>query len=137
MKIVVDASVALKWVLDEPGSDAAIDLLSTSELAMPGIFMAEAANALWRHVTRKQIEMGEALDRLARLRSVRFETFLIEEDIEHALQLAIDLNHPIYDCLYLALALRLDTHVVTADRRFVALSGRRGDLAGRVRALTP
>lgn len=61
----------------------------------------------------------------------------IDVDIDAALQLAIDLNHPIYDCLYLALAIRLDTHVVTADRRFAALNGSRADLDGRVRTLTP
>ena len=59
----------------------------------------------------------------------------IEPLLDSALDLAIQLNHPIYDCLYLALALRHDTDVITADRRFVSAIERRPELAGRVRLL--
>ena len=49
MSIVIDASVAVKWVLDEPRSDAAL-ALRNEQLAAPALWLAEAANALWRHV---------------------------------------------------------------------------------------
>ena len=44
------------------------------------------------------------------------------------------LGHPIYDCLYLAVAIRHQTHVITADRRFAAI-GDRPEMSGRVRLL--
>src|SRR5256885_7349326 len=49
MRIVVDASVAVKWVLNEPRTDAALALCE-EELVAPALWLAEAANALWRHV---------------------------------------------------------------------------------------
>ena len=44
----------------------------------------------------------------------------MEPHLERALSLAVEIGHPIYDCVYLALALHHETHVVTADRRFAA-----------------
>ena len=44
---------------------------------------------------------------------------------ERAFDLAVELDHEIYDCLYLALALALDCRLVTADDAFVAKAGRR------------
>jgi predicted nucleic acid-binding protein len=49
-----------------------------------------------------------------------------------ALRLALLLAHPIYDCLYLALALQTHTPLVTADRRFVAAIGAHERLAASV-----
>jgi hypothetical protein len=47
-------------------------------------------------------------------------TTRIEDDLLAAADLASTLGHPVYDCLYLATALRESTHVVTADGRFHA-----------------
>ena len=51
MRVVVDASVALKWVFDEPESEAAV-ALRDEELVAPALWLAEAANALWRRWCR-------------------------------------------------------------------------------------
>ena len=64
--IVVDSSVALKWVLDEPESDAAT-ALKGKELIAPGFWLAEAANALWRHARLGQITAPEVLERFDEL----------------------------------------------------------------------
>jgi predicted nucleic acid-binding protein len=61
-----------------------------------------------------------ASGRLAELARAPVASLPIESHIAVALRLAIELRHPIYDCLCLALALQHDTHVVTADRRFAA-----------------
>ena len=55
--------------------------------------------------------------------------------IPQAFEFATRIQHPVYDCLYLALAVREDTHVVTADRRFVAACSKDKDLTPRVRLL--
>lgn len=133
MSIVVDASVALKWVLDEPGKEAA-DALRDDELIAPVLWMAEAANALWRSVRVGQLERDEADDFLSELMNAPIASFAMQPHIERALRLATEVNHPVYDCIYLALAMHHDTHVVTADRRFVAIAERPG-FAGRVRLL--
>jgi len=134
MTTVVDASVALKWVLEEPGSADAEALLD-QELVAPSLWLLEAGNALWRRVVRDEISAAEAQERLSELFNAPVTTVALEEDLTAAVRLAIELNHPVYDCLYLALALREGTHVVTSDRRFADAVARHPTLVGSVRLL--
>ena len=134
MTVVVDASVALKWVLDEPGSDFAM-ALRTEELAAPAFWLVECANALWTWTVRGSLDSEEALIRFAELSSAPVSLSPPEADIQEALRLAMELGHPVYDCMYLACALRLDAYVVTDDRRFLAAAARRADFKDRVRKL--
>jgi predicted nucleic acid-binding protein len=134
VRIVVHASVALKWVLDEPGSEAAV-ALRDHELVAPTLWLAEAANALWRHARIGEISNDEAIAYFAELLKAPVASLPIEPQLEPALKLAMEIGHPIYDCIYLALALRHQTHVVTADRRFAAAASA-PPLAGAVRLLT-
>jgi predicted nucleic acid-binding protein len=120
LSLVIDASVALKWVLEESGSDAA-QALRDERITAPSIWLAEAANALWRHVRLGEITQAGALGRFALLQQAGVKTTSIDLDVTEALRLAADLDHPIYDCLYLAAALRQDTSVITADKRFASL----------------
>ena len=120
MKRVVDASVALKWVLDEPDRNAA-DALLDDDLIAPALWLVEAGNALWARVRRGDLSGPEAVAMLDELRSAPVGTSPIESDMTAALDLAILLDHPVHDCLYLALALREGVQVVTAQR---------GDLLG-------
>lgn len=134
MSVVVDASVALKWVLDEPGSQSAADLRG-ERLIAPALSLVEAANALWRHAQSGAITTKEAADRLSILRAAPVTTSPIEEDIEAALELASRLPHPVYDCLYLAMAIRETTHVITADQRFHEVVTNSPDFGQAVRLL--
>lgn len=117
MSVVVDASVALKWVLDEPGREAA-DALLDQELVAPALWLLEAANALWRRARRGELTGAEARERLGELFNAPVTTTPIENDLLAAAEFAHALGHPVCDCLYLAAAIREDTFVVTADRRF-------------------
>jgi predicted nucleic acid-binding protein len=130
--IVIDASVAVKWVLSESGSDAA-DALLDQDLMAPVLWLAEAANVLWRRARTGDITAKQANARLIELLKAPVASLPIEPHLERALALAMEIGHPIYDCIYLALALHHDTQVVTADRRFAAAA--RQEFAGRVRLL--
>jgi predicted nucleic acid-binding protein len=134
MSVVIDASVALKWVLDEPGRDAA-DALLDDDLIAPVLWQIEAANALWRRAEMGEISADEARERLAELAHAPVASLAVEPHLAAALSLAIDMKHPVYDCLYLALAIDCDTHVVTADRRFHAAAATLPPIANRVRLL--
>ena len=133
MRIVVDASVVLKWVFDEPDSEAAVALRG-DDLMAPVLWLAEAANALWRRVRINDITAEEAIAHFSELAHAPVTSVAIEPYLGRALKLAIEIGHPVYDCVYLAVALHHDTHVVTADRRFVA-AAEGPDFAGRVRLL--
>lgn len=134
MTIVIDASAAVKWVCAEPDSDLAV-ALRTENLTAPVLWLAEAANALWRRVRIGDIDADEARLRLSQLSRAPVASLPIEPLLDPALALATALGHPIYDCLYLALAVHHSTYVVTADRRFAAATAGRPDLTGRVRLL--
>ena len=136
MSIVVDASVALKWVLDEPGKQAA-DALLERELIAPSLWLLEAANALWRRAHRGELTPDEVKERLAELGNAPVAATAIEDDLAAATDLALVLDHPVYDCIYLALALRENTHLVTADRRFRSIAAGFPSTAHAVRLLQP
>jgi predicted nucleic acid-binding protein len=133
VRIVVDASVALKWVISETGSDLA-DALLDHDLIAPVLWLTEAANALWRRTRIGDITAEQAIVRLSNLRKAPVTSLAMEPHLDQALKLATEIGHPIYDCLYLAVALHHDTHVVTADRRF-AFTANISGLMDRVRLL--
>lgn len=58
--IVVDASVAIKWVVEEEGSDAAA-ALADQDLTAPSLLMVECANVLWVKARRGELTSSEAL----------------------------------------------------------------------------
>jgi predicted nucleic acid-binding protein len=121
MKLIVDASVALKWVLSEAGSEAAL-ALRTEELLAPALWIAEATNALWRGVRLGELSLEEAVELLDELIKAPVASLPMEPHLQAALALAVEFQHPVYDCIYLALALQHDSQVVTADRRFAAIA---------------
>ncbi|TKW65447.1 MAG: type II toxin-antitoxin system VapC family toxin [Paracoccus denitrificans] len=134
---VVDASTALKWVLQEEGSVAAVTLLDGRPLYAPPLIYIEVANALWSAVRRQRLlpeEAADALDLITRapLRQAGEDASLAAR----ALQLSLLLDHPVYDCSYLALAIRHKVPVVTADRRFVRAAAAVAEAAPFVRLLS-
>ncbi len=126
---IVDASVAIKWLLPEPGADHAEMLLESGEqLAAPALIRVEVAAAIARKVRRKEIEPrdgGTAFDLWLRCITAGVIALIPDEAHIHlAWKIAMKLNHPLQDCLYLAAAERLEAALVTADRKFVAAAGR-------------
>ena len=91
---MIDASVALKWVLDEPGQEAA-DALLEEELIAPSLWLLEAANALWRRAQRGEITGEAASERLAEPFNTPVTSATIEDDLLAAADLAHVLAHPL------------------------------------------
>ena len=119
MRFVVDASVAVKLLVDEPDSDAARDLAASGEaLHAPRLMASEVATALWRKARLGQIGRADAGAAMALLADMPVRWDGDETVSADAVRLALALDHPVYDCVYLALAHRIGATVVTADRRF-------------------
>ena len=117
---VVDASVAVKWLVDEAFSDRAATLLTgEATLVVPELMFAEAVNALWAMRRRGDIaaeDLGEAVD--ASKSAPVAIPFSMAQLAAAAARLATDIDHPACDCFYLALAIQTGYPVVTADTRF-------------------
>lgn len=119
-RLVVDASVAVKWVVAEEGTAEAVSLLSVGQLAAPDLLMAECANILWKKVVRSELAPDEAVLAARLLQQADIELYPTRSLLEPATQIAVDLNHPAYDCIYLALAMDNRWRLVTTDARLIA-----------------
>jgi predicted nucleic acid-binding protein len=118
MSLIVDASIATKWVADEPGSARARELYLSDECWAPSLIMAEVGNALWKKQRMKLVTVEQAVAALKALPG-RIRLFDILELAPRAVAIAAELNHPIYDCFYLALAERERVAMVSADERLL------------------
>jgi predicted nucleic acid-binding protein len=58
--LVIDASVAVKWVIDEDGTSEALTLRKLARLIAPELLAAECVNILWKKVQRDDLSKGEA-----------------------------------------------------------------------------
>jgi predicted nucleic acid-binding protein len=134
MTVVIDASVAMKWLVAGEGSDRALALIGSDTLVAPDLIFAEAANALWRYSSGGFLaaEAGEAA--LAALQRTLDRTYPLAPMASEAYSLAAVLAHPAYDCFYLSLARSLNCLLWTADKRLVAKLGGT-ELQDRVRLL--
>jgi len=131
---VVDASVAVKWLVSEAFSDEAARLLDgTARLVAPELLFAEATNALWAMCRRGDINRADYAEAVGVLRSAPVAVPVpMRQLAASAARLAIDLDHPTYDCFYLALAVQEQHPVVTADRRFYDVVRRHPYLSDRI-----
>jgi predicted nucleic acid-binding protein len=123
MSLVVDASVGVKWLLDEPQSDLAERLLvSATALIAPELFAIEVASVLTKRLRRGATGGGIADYAALQLQKI-LATGVTTEPVTHLLDrmIAISrrLNHNLYDCAYLALAEERRSPLVTADVVFL------------------
>jgi predicted nucleic acid-binding protein len=123
--IVIDASVAVKLYREEEHSDLALSLFGdhAGDIIVPDIFAIEVASAIVREANilkDEATEIGQRLVSFAELldSSTLQMSRLPPDDIPKVAQLAIDLGHPLKDCIYLALAMELGSDLITADVRF-------------------
>lgn len=128
---VVDASVAVKWVVPENGSDRARSL-AQAKLEAPDLLIVECANILWKKVRLGHLTRREATDCLRLLLDMPVAVVASRELLDSALRLSLELDHPVYDCLYLALALQRRFPLVTADEKLAKAARKRRNLAASV-----
>jgi predicted nucleic acid-binding protein len=118
---VVDASVAVKWYVDEDDSEKARALLDTwnasgTAVLVPDFLRVEFANAISK---QKIMTAAEKRRMVHHLLETPFDTPVTDPDmIKDALELALKLNASVYDCLYLAIAIYRKATLITADARF-------------------
>ncbi|MFC3711430.1 type II toxin-antitoxin system VapC family toxin [Sphingoaurantiacus capsulatus] len=118
MPLAIDASIAFKWFVAEADSEAALSLLDSDDaLWAPDLLLTEVGNALWARL--RSLPNGEAVTQEALVRLPRIFTSIApaQELIARAAKIAFEIDHPIYDCVYLALVEREKIELITADAR--------------------
>ena len=124
MKYILDASVAVSWVLPEKHSPKAVRLRNEfrkglHELLAPDIFPGEVANALTRAERKKIIPHPQSMKRF--IQAMRFapELHPYIPLLSKALAISSSMRVAIYDCLYVALAEQEQCELVTSDDKLV------------------
>jgi len=133
---VLDASVVLKWFVPEVHSDAARRLLDAPhQYLAPDLLFPEAGNAIWKKVRRGELTAEEAQQLVADLSSVAVETISTRGLVADAYALASATGRSVYDSTYVALAVRLETQLITADDRLAQALAAHRMIAAHVRTI--
>lgn len=116
---VVDASVVMKWhLVEEPGADAAQELLLTnSQFAVPDLLFLEAATVVWKNVRRGSVTPTRALEIIDSIVDGPFDVYPNQGLIRDAFPIALAREITPYDASYITLAISLRTDCITADRK--------------------
>ncbi|MDP9361416.1 MAG: type II toxin-antitoxin system VapC family toxin [Acidobacteriota bacterium] len=131
---VVDASVVIKWHIEEADSEAAQSLRRTSErFAIPDLLFVETATVVWKNVRRGLMSPARAMQITNSIVDGPFDVYSNQALARDAVRIAIAREITPYDASYIALAISLRTDCVTADRKL--FSKLRGSPFGRHVAL--
>jgi predicted nucleic acid-binding protein len=90
--LVIDASIAVKWVVEEDGTDLALALRQKARLMAPDLIVAECANILSKKAQRKELSNDEALIAARLLQSAEIELVPSRALMESATRLAIEFS---------------------------------------------
>lgn len=124
--VVIDANVAVAWVIDRPYSTEAMAFINTAyTLVAPDLLVAEAGNALGYYVRTNILSPAQAIDGYRLITSTLEFVPAMELNV-HALDISMRTGHSIYDCFYLALASQRGLPVASADRKLNEIGARLG-----------
>ncbi|MCI0431889.1 MAG: type II toxin-antitoxin system VapC family toxin [Rhodospirillales bacterium] len=118
MRVVFDASVAAKLFIDEDDSSLARALASEMDILAPDLVIAELCNLFWKRLRLGGISQEDAHHAIEVLPKF-IELIAIASLAPAAIALSSGLDHPAYDCFYLALARDRELPLITADRRLI------------------
>jgi predicted nucleic acid-binding protein len=119
--VVVDASIAVCWFTRELGTSSANQLLRQGvNFVAPSLMLAEFANTLWKKDRRGEVEPDQVQIALREIHRFVPEIVEMRQLLAPAFALARAAGHPVYDCLYVALASDRGVDFVTLDRKLVA-----------------
>lgn len=117
-RLVVDASVAIKWFLDEEYSGIAREVLNGEHTLMaPDLLYPEFGNVLWKRVGKGEMTAEESRAVAKALLQIPVHVHSSRGLLEPALEIANRTQRTVYDSTYLALAVRERSILVTADKR--------------------
>lgn len=117
--MIVDATMALRWVLSDPGSEGAAALIGRNDLIAPDLLFVEVAGALWEAARRGRIDAPDVIQSLKIIPGLFVQVEAVMSHMPRATEIAFRMNYPVYACVYLALAEAHNDVVVTADLPFI------------------
>ncbi len=122
MKLVLDASAAIRLVTGAASNEIAAAVQRADEVLAPDLFVSEVANALWRIAKQQSLSTEEAVAALDLACSLPDTLVPVATIRREVLAEAMRLAHPAYDLAYLVLARREVASLATVDKRLAALA---------------
>jgi predicted nucleic acid-binding protein len=124
MKYVLDASVAIRWVIPRPLTPKAVRLRDEyrrqiHELVAPAVFIDEVAGALTKAGRQKDIAIGQAAPLSVKVMNSPPVLIPHTSLIARAIDISSRTRSAYSDCLYVALAERERCELVAADQKSV------------------
>ena len=123
-RVVVDASVAFKWIFPEEHSGEARSLLNQwinnhTTILVPAWFMFEIVNILYKHIRRNALTLQAAFLLIEEMQNIGIQIPEYDQGLHNrALELTIEFRlNAAYDAHYMALAERMNCDLWTADER--------------------
>jgi len=115
--VVIDTMIFAYALLGVPRfRDEALSVLTNAgEILVPDCFRAELVNVVWQWTHENAIPLSVGLNVLTDADALITQAISAEQLWERALELSVEANHPAYDTLFVALAEREDTQLVTYD----------------------
>ncbi len=118
--VVVDSSVAVKWLLTEADTPEALQVFDRTtdaggRLVVLDLAIVEITNAVWKRHHRRQLTRFQADERLNALAGWPVEVRPARPLLRPAFAIAADYDRSVYDALFVALAADLGVTGVTAD----------------------
>jgi len=118
--IILDSSAALRCSLpqiDRAESDAFRSVVRENECVSPVLFLSEISNAVWKEVRFRELKKAlavEIISSISKMTTLHFEDDLL---ISTAFEIALDSEHPVYDCIYIAMGRHYNAPILTADKK--------------------
>jgi len=126
--VVVDSSVAIKWLVVEPHSAEARRILDeyqagTLTLLAPDLINAEVGNVVWKKQRFQGMAVADAQLIVDAFRMLNFILTPTAALLNDAYRLAVAHGRTVYDAMYLALSLREGCRLATGDEKMVNALG--------------
>lgn len=127
MIITLDVSAAVEVVMGRPRQPAiAAALEKAGWVVAPALYVYEAANVMWKYHQISGLPKAELSHVFQHMVELVDEFIGAEQLAEKAITLACELNHPVYDAVYLVACQNWNAALLTLDTKLALTAARIG-----------
>lgn len=115
--IIIDTNIVLSWVIQQDVPE--IDFIEHSQCIAPQFLKIETINILRKYYVMKKIPL-HIIEQYYEDILIVIDIFVPDETIlDRAKSISFAINHPIYDCLFIALAQQFESPLLSFDKRLL------------------